>query len=977
MLALTTMTRLGLIVRLLVGAFVNTLIVLVLLASAVVVLLWIVGRNKQLRAKRQQRLSGADASPFGDGRASRLATDPPTPFGSAVSPVQDVPPRRLSFSAGQGGPGLGLRSAPGSSPHVAPASAPPLHSTPTVGPRGVSVANASDAGARVTPASSRRVSFLLTPEQERRVSTGGSLCDSGSASDTVPSSPRVVVTRLAGQPAGASTVAKTPADGAGAAPSGPGPTAEYESMDTGAASPTPRSSLKGSKSGQSPRRASFGGEITRRPIRKTSSAAVLSSSAATAAFGGAGPLPRRQLDPRLFKSVSMEWTPQNGARTTKRTLVPRGSSGAAGSGASGEFVDRGVLFEDSTDGRGGNDSADAGSADLGDLGSADSGDDSDGVDQSVCPSSGFSPGRRVAGVNALAAGSLNVPATGSSNAPPSRPAAGSSRQRRVMGGSIQKLNSSSAAIAAVVAARRARLLRGSPPGTMPVPLPRSLSSTGTNPEPAGAASPSTAAWERNRRAAAARVSRMLADADAAETAAAAVASQSRAHSRAAVAAEAAAASVRAQAIADETEQSAQKSGSLAPTKQTAPAVPSAARWELEQQISSLGSRPVASSALFQPLDQLQQSQRTARSAGQAQPSANPPQGKRRARDGGFSGADVPQVGPSSVGRGSSARGFEAGGPSLQSVGGPHVPPSFSMGAPVSSRPPTFDPVTYSAGGAAVEPHQAPLPTRSSGAPSFAPTTTLLAAPNGSAPANGPESSFWRPTSSQPTSQPPSVSLGDPTPRSGAGSDSGVFGGTGSFAAPEGMSPGNGPAHQTGDRPGGGSFGSNGFGGGLGFDGGSLGGAPSLNPLGALSSGGAGASTPVSTSGVSGGLKRSSSQLALEGSGGSGGVPRAEAATPGFGSGGSPFGGGGPPASTGDQSGRGALAAGAPRSFFAPPPLGTSGGFEAATAARPGGPPAAGPALFAPPTGGGGRGTGPALGAAPAPFSFGLPSPRLL
>lgn len=63
MLALTTMTRLGLIVRLLVGAFVNTLIVLVLLASAVVVLLWIVGRNKQLRAKRQQRyVTGCAAS---------------------------------------------------------------------------------------------------------------------------------------------------------------------------------------------------------------------------------------------------------------------------------------------------------------------------------------------------------------------------------------------------------------------------------------------------------------------------------------------------------------------------------------------------------------------------------------------------------------------------------------------------------------------------------------------------------------------------------------------------------------------------------------------------------------------------------------------------------------------------------------------------------------------------------------------------
>lgn len=111
-----------------------------------------------------------------------------------------------TLQAGQSGPGLGLRSGPGASPHGAPASAPPRHATPMVGPRGAGVAHASDAGARATPASSsRRVSFLLTPEQERRVSTGGSLCDSGN--DTVPSSPRVVVTRRAGQPAGASKAA--------------------------------------------------------------------------------------------------------------------------------------------------------------------------------------------------------------------------------------------------------------------------------------------------------------------------------------------------------------------------------------------------------------------------------------------------------------------------------------------------------------------------------------------------------------------------------------------------------------------------------------------------------------------------------------------------------------------------------------------------------------------------------------------------
>lgn len=56
------MGRLGFIVRLLVGALVNTLIVLALLASAAVVLLWIIGRNKQLQARRLQRYVGVYAT---------------------------------------------------------------------------------------------------------------------------------------------------------------------------------------------------------------------------------------------------------------------------------------------------------------------------------------------------------------------------------------------------------------------------------------------------------------------------------------------------------------------------------------------------------------------------------------------------------------------------------------------------------------------------------------------------------------------------------------------------------------------------------------------------------------------------------------------------------------------------------------------------------------------------------------------------
>lgn len=961
------MGRLGLIVRLLVGALVNTLIVLALLASAAVVLLWIIGRNKQLQARRQQCSSAADASPCADGRGARLGTDPPTPFGSTVSPVQDVPPRRLSFSAGQSGPGLGLRPAPAAASHGTSASAPPLHSTPTVGPGRAGVAHAADAGARATPASSsRRVSFLLTPEQERRVSTGGSLCDSGNGSDPVPSSPRVVVTRAAGQPVGASKAAEAPEDGAGA--SGPGSPAEYEPMDTSATSPMPRSSLKGSRSGgQSSRRASFGGEITRRPIRKASSASVLSSSAATAVTGGAGPLPRRQLDPRLFKSVSMEWTPQNGPASTQRTLVQRGSGAA-----SGESVDKGVLFEDSTDGRRGTDDDDGGSAGSGNGGGGDLGDGSDGVDEFVnIPS------------NEPAARLSSARAAGSSNAAFGRPAAGNTRQRRVMGGSIQKPNSSSTAIAAIAAARRVRLLRGSPPGTMPVPLPRSLSSTGNNPDPSGTGSLSTAAWERNRRVAAARVSRMLADADAAETAAAAVASQSRAHSRAAVAAEAAAASVRAQAVADETELAAQSAASVAAKKQTAPPVPSLSRWESDQQTSSsLGGRPAASSTLFQPLDQSQQPQRVANSSG-PQPGTEPRLAKRRARDGGFSGASVAQVDPSGGGLGPSRRaGLEAEGPSFQSVGrtGPHVPPSFSMGAPASSRSSTFDVAAFSAGGAAVESRPGSLPTRSSGAPSFTPTTTLLAAPNGSTPTDGPDASLWRPSPSQPSSQLAGVSFGAPTPRSGAGNNGGGSGGASSFTPPSDKGLSSGPARATGNRPGGGSFGDKGFGTGLGFDGGGLGVAPPFNTVGALSSGDGGASAPSSTSGAPGGLKRSPSQLALEGSGGSGGAPKAAAASSGFGNGGSLFGRGAPPASAGSQGGSGdAAGAGAARSFFSPPSVGTGGGFAAMRSAAPGAHPPAGPSLapFAASTGDAGRGAGPALGAAPAPFSFGLPSTRLL
>lgn len=742
-------------------------------------------------------------------------------------------------------------------------------------------------------------------------------------------------------------------------------------MDTGAASPMPRSSLKGSKSGQSSRRASFGGEITRRPIRKASSAAVLSSFAATAAAGGAGPLPRRHLDPRLFKSVSMEWTPQNGPATAERALMQRGISGAARSGASVESVDRDVLFEDSTDGLRGNDNGDGGSAGSSDGGGGDSGDGSDGVDEVVNYPS-----------NAPATGLSSVRAAGSSNLASNRLASSNTRQRRVMGGSIQKPNSSSTAIAAIAAARRVRLLRGSPPGTMPVPLPRSLSSTGNNPDPARAGSLSTAAWERNRRAAAARVSRMLADADAAEMAAAAVASQSQAHSRAAIAAEAAAASLRAQTVADETELAAQSAASLAAKKQTAPLVPSLSRWESDQQTSvSLGGRPAASSTLSQPLDQSQQPQRVANSSG-PQSGTEPRQVKRRARDGGFSGASVPQVGPPAGSLEPSRRaGLETGGPSFQSVGrtGPHVPPSFSMGAPASSQASTFDVAAFSAGGAAVESRPAPLPTRSSGAPSVSPTTTLLVALNGSTPTDGPGSSLWGPSSSQPSSQPAGASFGAPTPRSGAGNSGGGFGGDSSFAPPSDKGPGSGPDRVTVNRPGGGSFGGKGLGASLGFDTGGLGGTPSFSAVGAVNGGGAGASAPASTSGAPGGLKRSHSQLALEGSGGSGGAPKAAATSSGFGGGGSLFGGSAPPASAGGQGGSGdALGAGAVPSFFAPPSVGTGGGLPAARPAAPGAHPPAGPALasFASSTGDAGRGAGP-LGAAPAPFSFGLPSTRLL
>lgn len=743
-------------------------------------------------------------------------------------------------------------------------------------------------------------------------------------------------------------------------------------MDTGAALPMLRSSLKGSKSGHSPRRASLGGEITRRPIRKPSSAAVVSSSAAIAAAAGAGPLPRRHLDPRLFKSMSMEWAPQNGPSTVERTLVQRGSGGAARSGTSGGLVDRGVLFEDSTDSRSGNGSGDGGSADSDDGGGADSGDNSDGVDQSVVPLSGPS--------QALRLSSANAPVAGSSNSLPSRPATGHTRQRRMMGGSIQKANSSSATLAAIAAARHVRLLRGSPPGTMPVPMPRSLSSTSTNPDLVGAASPSTAAWERNRRAAAARVSRMLADADAAETAAAAIASQSQAHSRAAVAAEAAAASVRAQAAAEEAELATQNSAPPTTTKQTDPPVQSAARWELDQRTaSSLRGRPAASSTLFQPPHQTQQQQRVSHSPGQAHPNTDPPQGKRRTRDDGLSSANVPQVGPSGGGPGPSRRtGFEAGGPSFQSAGhtGPHATSSFSNDPPPSSQPFAFDAAAFSADAAAGKPRSAPLPTRSSDAPSFSSTPSLLVAPNGSTPTAGADPSLWRSSSSQPTSQPASVFFASSTQGSGAGSSGGGFGGAHSFTPPSGKGPGSGSGGASGGGLVGGSFGGNGIGARVGFVRDRLGGAPLHKAAGAQVGEGAGASIFTSTSGASGGLKRSPSQLALHGSGSSGGAPPAAASLSGFGGGGRPFGGEVPPTSAGSQGGSGgAVGAGAAPSIFAPQPLRTSSGL--ATSAAPGAPPSGGSSLahFAPPTSVS-RGAGPALGAAPTPFSFGLPSPRL-
>lgn len=82
----TIMARLGLIVHLLVGAFVNTLIVLALLASAAVVLLWIVGRNKQLRAQRQQRYVGGCAA-GGERRC------PSPPFCGGCLVAMEHPPR--------------------------------------------------------------------------------------------------------------------------------------------------------------------------------------------------------------------------------------------------------------------------------------------------------------------------------------------------------------------------------------------------------------------------------------------------------------------------------------------------------------------------------------------------------------------------------------------------------------------------------------------------------------------------------------------------------------------------------------------------------------------------------------------------------------------------------------------------------------------------------------------------------------------
>lgn len=779
-------------------------------------------------------------------------------------------------------------------------------------------------------------------------------------------------------------------------------------MDTGAPSPAHRTSLKGSRGGQSPRRASFGGEVARRPIRKA-------FSAATTATGGAGPLPRRQLDPRLFKSVSMQWTPPSGPASKEQTLVQRGSSRAPRSGALVDAGDLGVLFEDSTDSRnggGGESGVDSGGRDGAELD-----DGSDGVDQSVIHSSGDSPGQQSAGANQLDAATAD--------APPSRASVGSIRKRWVAAGSIQKPSSSSTAIAAIAAARRVRLLRGSPPGTMPVPLPRSLSSAGTG--TAMFSSPSTSAWERNRRTASARVARMLADADAAETAATAVASQSQAHSRAAAAAEAAAASVRAQAAAEEAELAAQAPGlrniphpqaavpppqvisarpvsprseaSLAPGGQTSQSSTGKRRQVDPQPSSAVGGLQAAPTPLFQTIGQSQQQpQRADFGARQTQPIQEPSPSKRRARDGGFSLGDLSQAASANGGRSPSqlACGFEGGDPSAQSGGrsGPHVASPFSAAASVApnSRAPRM--ATFSAGRAGVESRLGSLPTPPVGAPSLTPTSTLLP-PNGVAPAEG------RPSPSQLTSAPASLAFGAPTARGGVGNGGAGLGGGSSFFAPQAeKGPSSGPAGVSGGGLGGGVFGEGGFGGGA-FGGGGFGGgglaSDGANRVGAVlpggarasSSGGAAPSPLAINGGAAGGLKRSSSQLGLEaaaggngGGGGDSGTPKALAALGGFGGvSSSPFGGNAPPPIPSRQGGGvEAFGAAAPPTLFAPPPAGPGGGgFGAAPPAAAAVPlPAVPPAPpFTAPSGGGGGGAGAPLGAPASPFSFGLPSPRLL
>ncbi|OSX76548.1 hypothetical protein BU14_0185s0007 [Porphyra umbilicalis] len=904
------MTRLGLIVRLLFRALVNTLFVLALLASAAIVLLWIIGRNKQLQERRQRRRYGANASPRAEEQQAGLWPDPPTPFGSIVSPTQDVPPRRLSFSTGQGGAAFGAQTGVAAAPQEAPgvtAHAPA--STPvaagTFGGRG-----RSDAG-RTTPGSSaRRVSFLLTPEQERRVSTGGSLWDSGDSSDRVPSSPRVVVTRLAGQPTGENMATAA----AAAAPEGPGgrtgarvdsgssPVSADEPVDTRAPSSSPRSSRKGGKGGLTQRRARFGGEVARRPISKKSQAAVLSSSAWTAGGGSSGPLSRKQLDSRLFTSVSLRSQPLAGAAGDGRA----GRSGAHDSDSMRDRGDIGVVCEDSTETITGGKGDGGSRANSSDASGADSGDNGDDVDQCIIYPSGFKPqSRTVDGSSA---------ATASTNPPPSRLTATNPRMQKMLASAIQKASSSSTATAAA-AARRSRLIRGSSSGTQPVPMPRSLSSASALLGTAGVSSRSTVAWERSRRAAAARVARMLADADAAEAAASAVASQSEAHLRAAAAAEAAAASVRAQAAAEETELLAQQPGlrreaqplstekvlphasvhrappqseaSPASAERTAQPVQGAKRRQLHQQsaASQLGSRAPPASLFEQLGPPQQQPHRAYHEQGQASAgTADLSRLTRRAPEGGFSSADRSSRGDhagsgpvSSVPTG----GFGTGSSPFSSAPLPRssAPPSHSAAAPVSSCIPSFDVSPFLSGGLAPRSGGRPvaLPT-SVVVPSFA-RNGLSLTPNGSSPANGAAHSSKDSGSSRRPSQPPSISFGAPTPRTLGSNGTSGFGGNGAFGGGPtfGQSAGkDGDIVPASKASSGGAFGG-GFGGSLTFGGASLGGAPALRGARAPN---VASTAPAGTDAgaVSGGLKRSPSQLALEAVGGAaaGGAARGAA-----------------------------------------------------------------------------------------------------